>query len=158
MNVIRFAKVFTLIRFVGTAGKLQKNAKKFFKINGFIYLIIICGIVLITAAITYSLAEDVSLSNSFWWAIVTASTVGYGDVAPKTLAGRLAAISLMIIGIGFIGTLTSTITSYVTSENTIKSDDKLDKIILKLDNLEKDNHKLRQEIERLKENQHHEKN
>lgn len=158
MNVIRFAKVFTLIRFVGTAGKLQKNAKKFFKINGFIYLIIICGIVLITAAITYSLAEDVSLSNSFWWAIVTASTVGYGDVAPKTLAGRLAAISLMIIGIGFIGTLTSTITSCVTSENTIKSDDKLDKIILKLDNLEKDNHKLRQEIERLKENQHHEKN
>lgn len=158
MNVIRFAKVFTLIRFVGTAGKLQKNAKKFFKINGFIYLIIICGIVLITAAITYSLAEDVSLSNSFWWAIVTASTVGYGDVAPKTLAGRLAAISLMIIGIGFIGTLTSTITNYVTSENTIKSDDKLDKIILKLDNLEKDNHKLRQEIEHLKENQHHEKN
>ena len=149
-NVIRFAKVFTLVRFIGTAGKLQKNAKKFLKISGFIYLLIICGIVLVTAAITYSLAENVSLSNSFWWAIVTASTVGYGDVAPKTLIGRIAAISLMLIGIGFIGTLTSTITNYVTSEKDLKNEDKLDKIILKLDKLEKENRKLRKDVLDLK--------
>lgn len=150
VNVIRFAKVFTLIRFIGTAGKLQKNAKKFLRINGFIYLIIICAIVLVTAAITYSLAEGVSLSNSFWWAIVTASTVGYGDVAPKTLVGRIAAISLMVVGIGFIGTLTSTITNYVTHESNAKNDDKLDKILLKLDKMEKENHKLRKDIIELK--------
>lgn len=154
INVIRFAKVFTLVRFIGTAGKLQKNAKKFLKINGFIYLIIICGIVLFTAAISYSIAEGVSLSNSFWWAIVTASTVGYGDVAPKTLVGRMAAISLMIIGIGFIGTLTSTITNYFTQESNEKKDDKLDKILLKLDKLEKDNRKLRKDIIDLKGQQH----
>ncbi|PMD72243.1 potassium channel family protein [Companilactobacillus nuruki] len=150
INIIRFAKVFTLVRFVGTAGKLQKNAKKFLKINGFIYLIIICGIVLVTAAITYSLAEGASLSNSFWWAIVTASTVGYGDVAPKTLIGRIAAISLMVVGIGFIGTLTSTITNYVTHQDNVKNDDKLDKILLKLDTLEKENHTLRKDLIDLK--------
>ncbi len=154
VNVIRLAKIFTLVRFIGTAGKLQKNAKKFLKINGFIYLIIICGIVLITASISYSIAEGVSLSNSFWWAIVTASTVGYGDVAPTTLVGRISAVSLMIIGIGFIGTLTSTITNYFTQESNEKNDDKLDKIILKLDKIEKENQKLRRDILDLKAEQH----
>ncbi|HIY92707.1 potassium channel family protein [Companilactobacillus sp. HBUAS56275] len=150
VNVLRFAKVFTLIRFIGTAGKMQKNAKKFLRINGFIYLIIICGIVLVTAAISYSLAENVSLSNSFWWAIVTASTVGYGDVAPTTLVGRISAVSLMIIGIGFIGTLTSTITNYFTQETSEKSDDKLDQILVKLDKIEQENRNLHHEIEELK--------
>lgn len=150
VNVIRFTKIFTLVRFIGTAGKMQKNAKKFLKINGFIYLTIICGIVLVTAAITYSLAEGASLSNSFWWAIVTASTVGYGDVAPTTLVGRIAAISLMIVGIGFIGTLTSTITNYVTTEKNVKNEDKLDKILLKLDKIEKENRKLRKDVIELK--------
>jgi len=157
VNVIRFAKIFTLVRFIGTAGKMQKNARKFLKINGFIYLIIICGSVLVTAAISYSIAEGVSLSNSFWWAIVTASTVGYGDVAPKTLTGRIAAISLMIIGIGFIGTLTSTITSYFTQETNVKNDDKLDKILLKLDKMEKENRTLRKDILELKAKNHSEK-
>lgn len=153
INVIRFAKFFTLVRFIGTAGKLQKNARKFLKINGFIYLVIVCAIVLVTSAIAYSLAEGVSISNSFWWAIVTASTVGYGDVAPKTLIGRSAAIALMVIGIGFIGTLTSTITNYVTSENNVKNEDKLDKILLKLDKMEKENRKLRKDIIELKSKQ-----
>jgi len=150
VNIFRFTKIFTLVRFIGTAGKMQKNAKKFLKINGFIYLIIICGIVLVTASIAYSLAEGVSLSNSFWWAIVTASTVGYGDVAPHTLIGRISAISLMIIGIGFIGTLTSTITNYFTQENNVQSEDKLDQILKKLDNLEKENQRLRNDINELK--------
>ena len=152
-HIIRFSKIFTLVRLIGTAGKMQKNAKKFLKINGFIYLLIICGIVLVTSAITYSLAEKASLSNSFWWAIVTASTVGYGDVAPQTLAGRLAAVSLMIIGIGFIGTLTSTITSYFTSEHNHESDDKLEQILSKLDKIESEKQKMHQEITQLKQKQ-----
>lgn len=86
-------------------------------------------------------------------AIVTASTVGYGDVAPQTLAGRLAAVSLMIIGIGFIGTLTSTITSYFTSEHNHESDDKLEQILSKLDKIESENQKMHQEITQLKQKQ-----
>jgi len=44
--------------------------------------------------------------------IVTATTVGYGDVSPVTHEGRLIAVALMIVGIGFIGLLTATITSF----------------------------------------------
>jgi voltage-gated potassium channel len=43
---------------------------------------------------------------------VTASTVGYGDIAPTTGPGRIIAVALMIAGIGLFGTLAASITAY----------------------------------------------
>ncbi|WP_125566962.1 ion transporter [Companilactobacillus insicii] len=153
-KVFQALRIFTLIRFMGTAGKLQRHFSKFLKINGLIYLIIICLIVLVTASIMYSVAEGASLGESFWWALVTASTVGYGDVAPKTIVGRIAAASLMIVGIGFIGTLTSTITNYFTQNSKQRDTNKLDRIIKKLDNLSVENKDLQNEINDLKKQLH----
>ncbi len=46
-------------------------------------------------------------SDALWWSIVTMSTVGYGDFYPSTAGGRLAALTLMTVGIGIYGVLTS---------------------------------------------------
>lgn len=53
----------------------------------------------------------VSLSESIWWAIVTVTTVGYGDITPITPTGRFIAAGLMVTGIGTIGLLASTLAS-----------------------------------------------
>ncbi len=53
-----------------------------------------------------------SIGDAFWWAIVTTTTVGYGDVSPVTTEGRFIATALMLVGIGFIGVFTATITSF----------------------------------------------
>ncbi|CAN5485653.1 hypothetical protein BH10PSE6_BH10PSE6_14830 [soil metagenome] len=50
---------------------------------------------LVGAAAVFALAEDKTFGDSLWWSVVTAMTVGYGDFAPATTAGRLAGVALM---------------------------------------------------------------
>jgi voltage-gated potassium channel len=46
-------------------------------------------------------------SDAFWWAIVTATTVGYGDKYPVTFLGRIIALLVMMLGIGSVGAITA---------------------------------------------------
>ena len=50
-----------------------------------------------------------SFSDGLWWALVTITTVGYGDITPMTSIGRLVASALMFLGLGLIASLTAVI-------------------------------------------------
>jgi voltage-gated potassium channel len=56
--------------------------------------------------------------DALWWAIVTVTTVGYGDRFPVTEGGRAVAVILMLVGIGLIGVLTATVASVFIKEHT----------------------------------------
>ena len=56
--------------------------------------------------------------DALWWAIVTVTTVGYGDRFPVTEDGRIVAVVLMLVGIGLIGVLTATVASVFIKEHT----------------------------------------
>jgi voltage-gated potassium channel len=59
-----------------------------------------------------------SYPDALWWAIVTVTTVGYGDRYPTTEGGRAVAVILMLVGIGLIGVLTATVASVFVKEHT----------------------------------------
>jgi len=52
-----------------------------------------------------------SLGLAYWWAVVTVTTVGYGDVVPESPVGRVVGAMLMLTGLALIPTLTSIIVS-----------------------------------------------
>jgi voltage-gated potassium channel len=57
-----------------------------------------------------------SLSDAVWWSFATLTTVGYGDLYPITMGGRIIAILTMIVGIGIFGTFISLVgSSFLTT-------------------------------------------
>lgn len=108
----RLINVFKGTRMLVLINKFQYRTKKFLKTNNLSYGIYFVAIVILLGAIGISIVEEISFGNALWWSFVTATTVGYGDVIPQTLGGRLIAVFLMIIGIGFVGLLTATIATF----------------------------------------------
>ncbi len=58
-----------------------------------------------------------NFGQGLWWAVVTVTTVGYGDHYPVTALGQGVAVVLMLVGIGLIGILTATVASYFVGQD-----------------------------------------
>lgn len=127
-RLVRLTRILRLARLAGVINMLNGKASKFLHSGGLIYYLWLSTILILLGAAIYSLAEKASYGNSIWWAIVTATTVGYGDISPTTTLGRIAAVILMFNGIGLIGALTGAITSYLAGENGDASVSKADEI------------------------------
>ncbi len=80
----------------------------FFQIGFGIFIVMILGGLGLRLLETGSITEN---ENPFWWAIVTMTTVGYGDFSPVSQGGRLFSVLVMFAGISLISMLTATISS-----------------------------------------------
>ncbi|MCC6179383.1 MAG: potassium channel family protein [Chloroflexi bacterium] len=85
-----------------------------------------------------------SYEDALWWAVVTITTVGYGDVYPKTAAGRGIAFALMLVGISIFGLLTAKIAAiFVEAEGQDKAAEaadtqrQLEEILVRLARIER---------------------
>ncbi len=58
-------------------------------------------------------SDITSFGEAVWWAVTTVTTVGYGDLAPVTVTGRVIAVLLMIGGISLVGVVTATLASWI---------------------------------------------
>ena len=76
-------------------------------------IVVALVLVLIAGALERLVEPEVftSIGVAYWWAVVTVTTVGYGDVVPKSPEGRVVAAGLMLTGLALIPTLTSLIVS-----------------------------------------------
>lgn len=114
-------KVLGLLRIVAFLSRPLRKVRSFFNTNGFKYVAFATVMTIITGGVLIHYAEGMRYGDGIWWAFVTATTVGYGDISPSTTYGRMIAMVLMLVGIGLIGSLTSTLTSFFLSRHNKRS-------------------------------------
>lgn len=112
LKLLKLAKLSKTFRMFAVLGRFAHKLGRFLNTNGFKYMLLVVAIFTLIGGSLISVFENITFSDGVWWAFVTTTTVGYGDISPNSLGGRIIACVLMIVGIGLVGSLTSTITTY----------------------------------------------
>jgi voltage-gated potassium channel len=124
LRLLRVFRVLKLVQFIGASRVLLKSfASSKHKITVFFLFVLL--IVTIMGSIMYIIEspEDgfTSIPRSIYWAIVTLTTVGYGDIAPQTFFGQFIASIVMLMGYAIIAVPTGIITSDFIKESKHQS-------------------------------------
>jgi voltage-gated potassium channel len=113
LRVLRIFRVFKLAQYLSEARVLiQALRASLRKIT--VFLMAVLTLVVIFGSLMYMIEDAASgftsIPRSIYWAIVTLTTVGYGDISPKTGPGQLLAAVIMIIGYAIIAVPTGIVT------------------------------------------------
>lgn len=105
LRLLRIFRVLKLVRYTGEAQVLSR-ALRASRAKIIVFLQTVITIVLIVGTLMYLIEGEASgftsIPRSIYWAIVTMTTVGYGDITPVTVLGQVLAAVMMIIGYGII--------------------------------------------------------
>jgi voltage-gated potassium channel len=123
-RLLRVFRIFKLARYLTAADSLLLALKASrFKITVFLGTVI--SLVIISGTVMYIIEGPengfTSIPQSIYWSIVTLTTVGYGDIAPRTILGQMVASLIMIMGYGIIAVPTGIVTVEMAN---LKKDEK----------------------------------
>lgn len=90
-----------------------------------------------------------SVGDGIWWAWVTVTTVGYGDVVPETTLGRMFGAVLILIGIGLFAALTANFAALLISESDREQEAEIRKTLRKVDSIHRRLEQLEAKLDRL---------
>ncbi len=108
----RLFRIFRSIRAFAYLNRFNNRISDFLQTNQFHSVLWFTFSTIFFGAMAISYVDAMPFEDALWWSFVTTTTVGYGDISPSSVSGRLIAVILMMVGIGFIGMLTGTIATY----------------------------------------------
>ncbi|MHC4270561.1 MAG: ion transporter [Planctomycetota bacterium] len=117
VRVLRVFRVLKLVKYIGESDLLidaLRSSRR--KITVFLFSVV--TIVIIFGSIMYIIETPkngfTSIPRSIYWSVVTLTTVGYGDITPKTNIGRTLSMVIMVMGYGIIAVPTGIVTAEIT--------------------------------------------
>lgn len=119
LRFLRLFRLFKLARYNSAITHLT-GALSLAKEKLLLFLLLVCILIYLSAVGIYYFEHNVqpdifsSVFSSLWWAVVTLTTVGYGDIYPVTAGGRTFTFFILIVGIGTIAIPTGIISSALT--------------------------------------------
>lgn len=122
LRLLRIFRIFKILPYIAEA-QMLKRALIASRRKIFVFLLAVFLIVIIMGSLMYVIEGEkngfTSIPRSIYWSIVTLTTVGYGDISPKTPLGQLIASIIMIFGYGLIAVPTGIVTVEIARENSI---------------------------------------
>jgi voltage-gated potassium channel len=119
MVALPFFRPLYLLRLITVLAVLRKATGAAFRGTVTVYVTVSALVIIIIGALGVLDAEQnvpgaliTTFPDALWWALVTITTVGYGDLYPITGTGRIIASGLMIAGIALVGSVTATLASW----------------------------------------------
>ena len=121
LRVLRLVRILKLTRYSPAAGMLLRAIRR--EQQAFSAAIYLLAIALVVASSGIYLCEHTAQPEAFgsipaaiWWAIATLTTVGYGDVTPITIGGKIFGAGVMIVGVGMVALPTGILASTFADE------------------------------------------
>src|ERR1700712_1246358 len=117
LRPLRLLRLVALLSvFQRAAGNGLRGRVATYAIGSTVILVYIAAMAVLEAERGLPHATITTFGNALWWAAATITTVGYGDVTPISMTGRIIAVGLMVGGIALLGTITATIASWLVEQ------------------------------------------
>lgn len=148
-RLARFLPMLRLLRLAAGAHHLRVTVGRVFGTAGLKYVLAILVPLIIGAGALFSYIEEgYTAIDGIWWAIVTSTSVGYGDVVPTSWPGRAVATVVMVVGLSFVALLTAAIAARIVDA---EDDREHDELIRRLDEQQAENREIKAQLQDLTE-------
>ena len=131
-RVLRFLRLFRLVKLIRYNKAIRRFQTAFMMIKQELVMFSMVSLILfyLSAVGIYYFENSVqpesfsSVFSSLWWSVVTLTTVGYGDIVPITIGGRIFTFIILMIGLGIIAIPSGMISSALTEARAIEKKEK----------------------------------